>query len=63
MRPFQSDCFEFVVGPTASGGTKPVVKLNSDTCDVLEQSSLVDPLPFLPPDVRRVVSDASLLFP
>ena len=61
--PCQSDCFDLVVGPTASGGTKPVVKLNSDTCDVLDQSGLVDPLPFLPPDVRRVVSDASLLFP
>ena len=40
-----------------------MVKLNADTCDVLEQSGLVDPLPVLPPDVRRVVSDSSLLFP
>ena len=47
--PCQSDCFDLVVGPTASGGTKPVVKLNADTCDVLEQSGLVDPLPFYLP--------------
>ena len=54
--------FYQVVGPTACGGIKPVVKLNADTCDVLEHSSFVDPLPFLPADVRRVVSDSSLLF-
>ena len=40
-----------------------MVKVNADTCDVLEHSGLVDPLPVLPPDVRRVVSDSSLLFP
>ena len=32
--PCQSDCFDQVVGLTACGGTKPVVKLNADTCDV-----------------------------
>ena len=58
----QSDCFAQVVGPTACGGTKPVVKLSADTCDVLERSGLVDPLPSLPADMRRVVSGSALLF-
>ena len=41
-----------VVGPTACGGTKPVVNLSADTCDVMERSGLVDPLFLLPADMR-----------
>ena len=37
--------------------------MSAETCDVLERSGLVDPLLFLPTDVRGVVSDATRLFP
>ena len=61
--PGQSDFFAQVIGVTACGGTKPVVKRSAESCDIAERSGLVRPLTYLPADVRDVVSDASRLFP
>ena len=41
----QADCFVEVVGSDGSGTTKPSVKLVADSCDILERSGLIDPMP------------------
>ena len=59
----RKECYEQAVGPTALGLKKPVVELTADSCDLLDPSGLVDPLPCIPPDVRAVILDSTRLFP
>ena len=61
--PSCAECLASVVGVTAFGGAKPVVKLSSKTVDLLDRSGCVDPLPYLPQEARAIVTDTSRLFP
>ena len=42
---------------------KPGVELTAESCDLLERSGLVDPLPCIPADVRAVILNSARLLP